>query len=114
VSAFTIRPALVSDSEEIHECLRVAFANFLDSYSREAFLILCRRRERRQRFYVHVAVCGRDAERKVIGTIAYYLKSPEEGYIRGMAVFPRGKARVSLSVCWKRLNLGSTTAGASA
>ena len=94
MSEFTIRPALVSDAEEIHECLRVAFSNFLDSYSREAFLDTVPTVVNvRERFTHMVLFVAEDDKRKVIGTIAYYLKSPEEGYIRGMAVLPEWQGK---------------------
>ena len=94
MSAFTIRPALVSDSEEIHQCLRVAFAHFLDSYSREAFLDTVPTVESvRDRFNYMSLFVAENGERKVIGTIACYLKSPEEGYIRGMAVLPEWQGK---------------------
>jgi ribosomal protein S18 acetylase RimI-like enzyme len=94
VSAFTIRPALISDSDEIHQCLRGAFAHFLDSYSREAFLDTVPTVESiRDRFNYMSLFVAEDGERKVIGTIAYYLKSPHEGYIRGMAVIPEWQGK---------------------
>jgi len=94
VSEFTIRPALISDAEEIHECLRVAFGRFLDSYSHEAFLDTVPTVENvRERFHTMSLFVAEDSGRKVIGTIAYYLKSPQEGYIRGMAVLPDWQGR---------------------
>jgi len=87
VSAFTIRPALISDAEEIQECLRLAFGSFLDSYSSEAFLDTVPTVENvRSRFHTMSLFVAEDDLRHVIGTVAYYLRSPEEGYIRGMAV----------------------------
>jgi ribosomal protein S18 acetylase RimI-like enzyme len=87
VSAFTIRPALVSDAEEIHECLRLAFARFLDSYSREAFLDTVPTIENiRNRLTTMSLFVAEDVDRNVIGTVGCHLKSPEEGHIRGMAV----------------------------
>lgn len=89
MSEFTIRPALVSDAEEIHECLRVAFARFLDSYSREAFLDTVPTVESvRDRMHHMALFVAEDRNRKVIGTVGFYLKSPQEGFIRGMAVVP--------------------------
>jgi [ribosomal protein S18]-alanine N-acetyltransferase len=89
VGDFTIRPALVSDAEEIQECLRAAFSHFLDSYSREAFRDTVPTVEDvRGRFHSMSLFVAEDLERKVIGTIAWYLKSPQEGYLRGMAVLP--------------------------
>jgi ribosomal protein S18 acetylase RimI-like enzyme len=94
VREFTIRPALVSDSEEIRECLRVAFAHFLDSYSREAFLDTVPTVENvRGRFDYMSLFVAEDGGRKVIGTIACYLKSQDEGYIRGMAVIPEWQGK---------------------
>ena len=67
VSAFTIRPALISDSEEIHQCLRVAFAHFLNSYSREAFSDTVPTVENvRQRFTSMSLFVAEDGGRKVI------------------------------------------------
>ena len=89
VSEFTIRPALISDAEEIQACLRTAFAHFLDSYTREAFLDTVPTVENvRGRFHSMSLFVAEDGERKVIGTVAWYLKSAEEGYLRGMAVLP--------------------------
>jgi [ribosomal protein S18]-alanine N-acetyltransferase len=89
VGDFTIRPALVSDAEEIQACLRAAFSHFLDSYSREAFRDTVPTVEDvRGRFHSMSLFVAEDLERKVIGTIAWYLKSPQEGYLRGMAVLP--------------------------
>ena len=94
MSEFTIRPALVSDAEEIHECLRIAFGRFLDSYSQEAFLDTVPTVEKvRERMHSMSLFVAEDALRKVIGTIAYYLKTPEEGYIRGMAVLPEWQGK---------------------
>jgi ribosomal protein S18 acetylase RimI-like enzyme len=89
VSEFTVRPALISDAEEIQACLRTAFGNFLDSYTREAFRDTVPTVENvRERFHTMSLFVAEDSTRKVIGTVSYYLKSPEEGYIRGMAVLP--------------------------
>ncbi len=89
MSEFTVRPALVSDAEEIHACLRAAFGNFLDSYTREAFLVTGPRGEEvRCRFSTMSLYVAEHCERKVIGTVAWYLKTAEEGYLRGMAVVP--------------------------
>jgi len=94
VSEFTIRPALISDAEEIQACLRIAFGRFLDSYSREAFLDTVPTVENvRERFHTMSLFVAEDRERKVIGTIAWYLKSVEEGYIRGMAVLPEWQGK---------------------
>ena len=94
MSEFTIRPALISDAEEIQSCLRVAFGDFLDSYSREAFLDTVPTVDNvRGRFHHMSLFVAEDRERKVIGTVAWYLKSPEEGYIRGMAVLPEWQGK---------------------
>lgn len=94
MSEFTIRPALISDAEEIHLCLRIAFGRFLDSYSREAFLDTVPTVEKvRERFHHMSLFVAEDRERKVIGTVAWYLKSADEGYIRGMAVLPEWQGK---------------------
>ena len=94
MSEFTIRPALISDAEEIQQCLRIAFGHYLDSYSREAFLDTVPTVENvRARFHHMSLFVAEDHQRKVIGTIAWYLKSPEEGYIRGMAVLPEWQGK---------------------
>jgi ribosomal protein S18 acetylase RimI-like enzyme len=94
VSEFTIRPALISDAEEIHECLRVAFARFLDSYSREAFLDTVPTVESvRERMHHMSLFIAEDSKRKVIGTVGCHLKSPDEGHIRGMAVVPEWQGK---------------------
>jgi ribosomal protein S18 acetylase RimI-like enzyme len=94
VSAFTIRPALVSDAEEIQECLRLAFGSFLDSYSSEAFLDTVPTLENvRNRFHTMSLFVAEDDNRHVIGTIGCHLKSPEEGFIRGMAVLPEWQGK---------------------
>jgi [ribosomal protein S18]-alanine N-acetyltransferase len=94
VSEFTVRPALVSDAEEIQACLRRAFGNFLDSYTREAFRDTVPTVEDvRERFHSMSLFVAEDRERKVIGTVAWYLKSSQEGYLRGMAVLPEWQGK---------------------
>jgi N-acetylglutamate synthase-like GNAT family acetyltransferase len=94
VSEFTIRPALISDAEEIQACLRTAFGNFLDSYTREAFRDTVPTLEDvRERFHSMSLFVAEDRQRKVIGTVAWYLKSREEGYLRGMAVLPEWQGK---------------------
>ena len=94
MSEFTVRQALISDAEEIQACLRTAFGNFLDSYTREAFLDTVPTLENvRDRFHTMSLFVAEDTNRKVVGTVAYYLKSFEEGYIRGMAVLPEWQGK---------------------
>jgi GNAT superfamily N-acetyltransferase len=94
VSEFTVRPALISDAEEIQLCLRTAFGNFLDNYTPEAFRDTVPTVEDvRGRFHTMSLFVAEDRERKVIGTLAWYLKSGEEGYLRGMAVLPEWQGK---------------------
>lgn len=94
MSEFTVRQALISDAEEIQSCLRIAFGNYLDSYTREAFLDTVPTVEDvRSRFHSMSLFVAEDHARKVIGTIAWYLKCSEEGYLRGMAVIPEWQGK---------------------
>jgi N-acetylglutamate synthase-like GNAT family acetyltransferase len=94
VNEFTIRQALISDAEEIQACLRTAFSHFLNTYTREAFLDTVPTLENvRGRFHTMSLFVAEDQERKVIGTIAWYLRSKEEGFLRGMAVRPEWQGK---------------------
>ena len=94
MSDFTVRQALISDAEEIQACLRTAFGHFLDSYTREAFLDTVPSLENvRERFHRMSLFVAEDSARHVIGTVAWYLKSAEEGYLRGMAVVPEWQGK---------------------
>jgi len=94
VTDFTIRPALISDAEEIQACLQSAFGNFLDSYTREAFLDTVPTVEDVRGRFGHMSLfVAEDRERKVIGTVAWYRKSAQQGFLRGMAVVPQWQGK---------------------
>jgi GNAT superfamily N-acetyltransferase len=85
----SIRKAKGEDSPGILACLREAFEEFRERYTREGFLetVLTPTRlgERLEAMSVFVAVNSRE---QVVGTIASSVVSLEEGHLRGMAVLP--------------------------
>ena len=85
----SIRKAKGEDSPGILACLREAFQEFRERYTREGFLetVLTPMTlgERLEAMSVFVAVNSRE---QVVGTIASSVVSLAEGHLRGMAVLP--------------------------
>lgn len=85
----SIRKAKGEDSPGILACLREAFEEVRERYTREGFLetVLTPTTlgERLEAMSVFVAVNSRE---QVVGTIASSVVSLEEGHLRGMAVLP--------------------------
>ena len=85
----SIRKAKGEDSPGILACLREAFQEFRERYTREGFLetVLTPMTlgERLEAMSVFVAV---NSQEQVVGTIASSVVSLEEGHLRGMAVLP--------------------------
>jgi ribosomal protein S18 acetylase RimI-like enzyme len=84
-----IRRATSEDADGILACLRVAFADYRETYTPAAFadtvLTLDTMRERLAKMLVFVAV---DRSTQVVGTIACGVINRDEGHLRGMAVLP--------------------------
>ena len=85
----SIRKAKGEDSPGILACLREAFEEVRERYTREGFLetVLTPTTlgERLEAMSVFVAV---NSQEQVVGTIASSVVSLEEGHLRGMAVLP--------------------------
>jgi GNAT superfamily N-acetyltransferase len=88
--AFAIRRATDSDGEGILRCLRLAFAPFESSYTKEGFTDTVLTAEtvatRLRSMSLFVAV---DQRGEVVGTIGCASLEDGEGHLRGMAVLPQ-------------------------
>ena len=87
VNQFSIRPATERDAEAVQCCLETAFAPYATKYSRDAFLDTVPTLENvYQRFTWMSLFVAVDESGSIFGTIGCYVKTPEEGHVRGMAV----------------------------
>jgi GNAT superfamily N-acetyltransferase len=100
---FSVRHAVVDDSEGILACLHAAFEPYQSQYTPLAYedtvLTAASLEHRLQDMSVLVAVLPAG---EVIGTIAYSMVNAAEGHLRGMAVRPEHQGRGVASALLQR------------
>jgi N-acetylglutamate synthase-like GNAT family acetyltransferase len=88
-ATFSIRAATSEDAPAILECLRAAFEDYRERYTRDAFVDTVLTPEtvghRMANMFVFVAI---DSAQRIVGTVACNVVDRDEGHIRGMAVLP--------------------------
>lgn len=88
-SAFLVRPATEEDLGGLLRCLGAAFEPFRAGYTTEAFLHTVLNEELgRQRLASMRVLIAVDARGRIVGTLAWHLRSADAGHLRGMAVLP--------------------------
>jgi GNAT superfamily N-acetyltransferase len=90
------------------ECLAVAFEMYRKSYTPDGFKdTVLTPQSAEQRFREMTVLVAENEAGEVIGTAAYQVQSPGEGYLRGMAVHPlfqgKGVAEQLLSTAEAKL-----------
>jgi len=87
--SFAIRSATNEDCTAILECLRLAFAPYLECYTRGALADTVLTPETfRYRLSEMSVFVATSTSGEVVGTIAYKVLEGGEGHLRGMAVHP--------------------------
>jgi N-acetylglutamate synthase-like GNAT family acetyltransferase len=88
--SFIIRHATEADVPSILELLAEAFAPYREKYTAEAFqdTVLSAETIKHRMKQMTIFVAASRDDGSILGTVACILVSPEEGHLRGMAVFP--------------------------